>query len=591
MKNQLYEIFKSADRISEVPNLRANNKPRFQSVGGGLATIGVFILVAVQAYFQLMNYLTMQVESASRDMVYFKTEALDYRETRFVPVLYVNFSPFNTPSGMAARLEDLFYLEISLFFNIEMTDGTIYIALVSTSMVQCSQLPASVNERFYGINPTDLRQSDTPRQYIAYCVNGTDAESKLAELLSEYSTHATSKLNSTRVNIFPCDPSLSTVCSSVDDRTRTVNILMQKMKLGFPNFLVDFANSNNPAVQLPQFKLTRTFELDEKYQTYFSNEFYTVLVEDDRGFPHQRSMSKKFWEVMDQDIEDKRSGQKEEPPTSCTSEQREETSCRPYATMDFGIHLSDKQWVVRRRLKHFTEALSNIGGFYSVCMLIVTLVHKLACRTLVSVARRKLIGHTFGVKKITSGWLCCRKSGKDHGSPQGLRTNYAQYKAAKRMVEESLDVYSLVRQLCLLKALLGFMVDKTTQEQVPSCLMRIEQRKMQTEAENKPSTSALREPYNMDSGCIESLLVPFRSENHGDRLEPESAQGEPNVRKTKENDEENMFKSEQAGTRGSNNLKLAFQKAFREYLVQQCSVEEPANLSQKIQDPSKGRAY
>ena len=106
-------------------------------------------------------------------------------------------------------------------------------------------------------------------------------------------------------------------------------------------------------------------------------------------------------------------------------------------------------------------------------MLVFTLSYNLFFKKVTNVAKLDVAKTIFKLKVGSSIW-CYRKS-KTLADEKQEKQEKQDLNTALELVDECLDVYSLVRELCLLKMLLNYAVDKKTQDSVPLSLCRLRQ--------------------------------------------------------------------------------------------------------------------
>ena len=250
--------------------------------------------------------------------------------------------------------------------------------------------------------------------------------------------------------------------------------------------------------------------LDEYYYTVTNPEFQITDIEDERGFPFTTEVKHRFGDQLN--WESYVSVKQEKPINlTCTAAQRQQIlSCLPYMRTQFEQQTKFDQTLIKRQLISMTEVFSKVGGLYTTIMLFVTFIYKQVFRRVRNFAKMSLAKKVFDVKVPSRG--CCKRKDRDPEIAKQEIREIQELRASMKMVDECLDVYTLVREICLLKMLLSFAIDKQTQELIPKNLCQLKLLELKKKRKVSHDIDYLADSQKQEQK-MEGLQTPFVDSN------------------------------------------------------------------------------
>ena len=218
-------------------------------------------------------------------------------------------------------------------------------------------------------------------------------------------------------------------------------------------------------------------------------------MQDDHGFPFGTQEKDKNIEISSLVIDSQYS--LKSFPTSCTKSSLENYKCRSYARINLVPQTEFQSFVLHRRLKSLRDVVSSVGGFFTAAMLVSSFAFNILFKKISSMAKRRLYEATFSQKAATAS-LCKKKRGassQERETPANRKQERDSYRAGLQIIEESLDAGNLIRELCLLKALLGFALDEQTRLAIPSDQLKLQMIKRRVPCEPVTSMTPLSSSF------------------------------------------------------------------------------------------------
>lgn len=154
-------------------------------------------------------------------------------------------------------------------------------------------------------------------------------------------------------------------------------------------------------------------------------------------------------------------------PLKCTTAHFSNHSCNSYyAVLSFPRKEAS---ITQRKFMSFTDLLSSVGGVYSSIWLLTSLLFS---QFFSSAVNFNIVERVFSLKKGTK-WSCLKKKRRFElvGGESHLKPSEKNFQSAVEVVEECLDVYSIVRQLTVLRVLTSFLLDSKSHKLCPTTVL------------------------------------------------------------------------------------------------------------------------
>jgi hypothetical protein len=442
------------DILGRKPTLRINGRTSTQTkVGVGLTVVAVAVIILMSAdeLYQLTRRDQPRVVREERPSDYGRK--LDLIEGNQIPILFL----FSGSNPVDAK-------EVSRFATVRLTkvrysmeevgEGENMKRLVreereSMMGVTCRELMAQSSSARVFVD--DTANFDTAIEVQGVCMNATEGvrvEGKRSE--REYTT--------VEYRVYPC--SLAEGCASAEE--------MESVRVQY--------NVARPVVNLPSTQHTVEYIFGGEEQ-YFVDTFATqrrtsmmqeVQIVDERGWSRSSGGQMNFIQVWSTVGSSQRRGT--DLKVQCTKQEIEAeetngTGCRPYLV--FEMVGGGPSVVIRRLYTSAIETAAHIGGIGMIVWLVLSWVYG---RYNEAVRRDILVGKVYGIYDPTfcSPMRCMRKRRDKNCLSQGLVAAPKKVvEEAHRLLDESLDEVSIVREINVLRFLTTMLLKQEHRVVIP----------------------------------------------------------------------------------------------------------------------------
>ena len=223
MGSSIAKAFTKVDRISERPRLTARGSGRFQTIGGGIATLLILLSIAIFLFAKVRDFFQKKVTFFGRDVISRTSlEQFDFRKGRVLPILMANLWKADQPDpSLAALVDEAFYRQIEVFLVASDKKGREQDRYFVYPLLKCRDLSPDDFRRTYGLDQQTALDSETTNQWY-YCIDVDTFEKDIAKFRREANIDGSTSITVSRydLSIYPCDPNTSAICESLDEVNR-----------------------------------------------------------------------------------------------------------------------------------------------------------------------------------------------------------------------------------------------------------------------------------------------------------------------------------------------------------------------------------
>lgn len=461
--------FKKLDRLSEGPTLTVDGNSRFQTKRGATCTLLAYFVFLSAAFYMVIDFQKRKVLGSMSNTLQIAVEEydnnkMDVAKSKLMPLIkpgaFWNDKVFDPEQIYSLEFEYLFYHEhaINSGGHQEATNYT-------TKFTNCSRLSDHILRKYY--IDRSLFKID-----LYYCVDVEKIEDAHAALYRNNGykfvpplTISHSKSNTLKVKVLPCNRDLNAKCAQLNETRRdqflTGTNSADHFSIVSVMTLVNLENYENPL----RFSIVggdRAVRLTKSGGYRFATSLSPTYIKDELGFPFSKNISGSFASKTETTL----------PavggfiPLTCSeATKRDAKLCPSYYENNININ-EDKGIVklisIQRKFKTLSEVVSEIGGMYSGIWLGVSFIYSLLFE---GVGKYNIVEKMFGLKEAIICFCIKRLTRRSMGiDGSSYLVTPRVFKAAKAVIEESLDVYSLVQQLALLKLFLNFAFNKESKK-------------------------------------------------------------------------------------------------------------------------------
>ena len=460
------DLFKKMDRLSEPPSLTVKGNKRFRGKTGACCSLMAICIVLFFAIYKLWDFfqqkvMSIVIKTAQSEAVY----EINMRENRLFPI----FEPFN---------EQYFSFRMQIVNYAKSKDGKLVEYEINLPFVRCITLSNSLFDKYYKLDNQNSARILKNMRDLNYCIDAEYLEDELAKVQEQYQLEKISDVvlrvtvdasfskDSGRfvIGVFPCNSDKHATCASLTEAEKTK--AMQSSSFGgriqYIEPLVNPENTTSP-VQYSQIANSKMFFPKANESLYVQDAYQVNYIEDERGFPFSKKRAARY---VTKSMTDSFS-LSEAVPLKCTTAQFSNNSCNPYYAV-MSIPRKEAS-ITQRKFMSFTDLLSSVGGFYSSIWLMTSLLFS---QFFSSAVNFNIVERVFSLKKGTK-WSCLKKKRRFElvGGENHLKPSEKNFQSAVEVVEECLDIYSLVRQLTVLRVLTSFLLDSKSQKLCPTTVL------------------------------------------------------------------------------------------------------------------------
>ena len=475
------------DRLSHSPGLTVKGSPRFNTVSGAFFTMLAYITVGVYALLQVLEFSSFDLHGSISSNIRVKSNPpVDFKTHRILPII----TSLNTTFSANDLLK---YYSAQLVVNLgEKDKQEKRVTGVLTAMyVPCDTLSQDYLRMYY---PSEMIKDPLLTSILnrTLCADVASFDKNFEDwkVNNDLSEDLYPRLNSTgsyQVRILPCVETGRNKCANPRDRFSPIdkNAYRNKdMALTVGNFdpSVQIENFSKPVQNHELLNEKTLYAKDDETITY-QQHIVVTYIEDEFGFPMKGRNRTSYVNRYNSNSFSKDTS----IPSFCKQSEVDtfSTSCPPYFILDTKQNPKKIVEVLQRKYVTPIEVLSNIGGFYTAIWLAFTILYSLLFSKYV---KFNMVEQMFGFQRH-SRLNCCKKSKFRFTATESavFHPTAANYKSALKVLDDCLDVYSLVRQLTLLRMLLDFVLEPKAKELGPSTALSqhaIEEEKVRAEKEN-----------------------------------------------------------------------------------------------------------
>lgn len=517
----LAEYIEKADNLSELTCLKSKKKWRYVSVIGGLLSLAAYTGVFVYAGGMFKQYLQFNIVSyIERSGITTEEDLLmDPWKSEILPIIDQNIK--NPYPNFGA-----FHIVVRFRHNLKGTRRK-YISL-NSEMVQCSKLS---NSEFYETYGYANNATSTINHTRSLCVNKTDIDTRFRENDEIYGLEK--KIYRLNVEVWPCDPELKSECRELNESNRNQILDRSDLQFNFLRHSLDFTDKE------PFKKVAFSKELfhpsveASKGITYSTKKFE---IKDEIDFASARGkQTQSFLYSLESGIRKEQNFVNKVPQLSCTLEQRENKSCNAYYSLNiFGPSFGKPKTIVTRKYMNFFGVVAQIGGFYSALWGVLSFLYRMVFKVILEKDNHKLAARVFKAGRPKT--VCCRKR------TQTENLEVEKSFAARELVDEALDVRSVIRQYCVLKALLSLVLNDQDRSLAIDCTLAqsMAQIRKQKEEKKKKTTNKIEDAsHDQDKNSIDYSADQSREISFGVDIDTgliQKSELDPGLETMKEND-------------------------------------------------------
>lgn len=524
------------------------------------------MLFAVAATFMVLNFLKRQVLGSMTNNLQISAEEyelnkLEIAKTKLMPLLKIGTSF----TAKDFDIEQLFSLEFEFVHFPEVPMSKSYFEL-RAKFIKCSNLSDDLLQKYY---------IDKNLFHVLgyYCVDLAKLEKDLLKIYQDNNYQLAPPLkishfwrDSMFIKIYPCNPDQNSKCGKVTEAQRDEALKNHDFSIALASFstLVNLEDYANP-LKFRGVRVEKVLDLRKDSSIHVNSSILPTYIKDEFDFPFSSNTSGTF----SSDVKSVRENKNKNIPLSCTDNFRQLFDCPFY--YENRINVNERDDVIKinrieRKFKTLSELVSSIGGLYSGIWLGITLFYSLLFE---GIGNQKITEKIFGLKESISCMYKKTLRLKSKGI-DGKRylVSPRVFKAARTVIDETLDVYSLVQQLTLLKMLLCFAFNDRPQTSGPSSALQLKlaEKTDADEKDDQDQSSSFEQKDDQDTNPSPHDNIFFK-ENPFEYKEPPNnlSNDESSPNKTQEQTKENPIIKLMQVDSGNPDLRELFQIAISNY--------------------------
>lgn len=461
-------IVRELDIMSPTPAFNVSGRDRIQSKTGGVFVILSFMTLVAYIAFVIWDYFRFQLESATQlQSNASRPPSVDLEKNHLLPVV----SLINTLTGEYIPPEnyrDYFdmYLEMDRTSQTTGQNG-----LQSLNLVPCSTLKKDYYDSLF----KDLQfEDDEAKVFLDYglCVDptGNKVNTTVEGFLNRKNTV------SAKLRLYPCSETRSQVCQNRSPAETFELLNGLKVIVGFIIPEIDVYNFRKPLVY--SLHMEHYYYLKDTLTTHIELPLQHIFLTDNHGPMLTKENATKAIRFGE---EKERTTARSPPNVKCSDDDLK--NCKEY--MILTIYSSTSELQIVRRYKAILDVLGTVGGLKEIILIFFALLFRIVYG---KSHQQDIVKYVYGVEvaENKNGWCKKKKesiedkykvevisnpvvNGQDQdpdhkksASPlEASRILLSESMADKafKSIEESLDVFSLVKELNKIKLLLPFILN------------------------------------------------------------------------------------------------------------------------------------
>lgn len=463
----------SLDKFATPVNLTVGKKNGQPTVSGGVATIVYFfstVFILVQVIISYMDTKSPTLNKAD----YFLSEypEIDLVENKLLPVFMLWYGPMVSFPGHPD------YNERAIMKRETYNEGTKYSHEIETALVDC-QLIMDQTDYFTGVKMTqgmiqDIRTSGR-------CIDIRNQT--LRKYLTVYGDSASKADAIGTLKIFFEFNELKELRNVTDPNTDPA-LYYNSVKIGHIHSipqLNEYTNITSYLLTLDDYNVTNNSV------TRFRHPINKVQIDNDHGWPSTKSTAKVFYERE-----------------KSVSAQIVPDIAPNKLVFDYRIEASNKVIVITRNFETLLNSVGNFGGIREIILAIITLLYNLFNRAANSVLANEIFGidkhwrlhknlsvpstkakpaQSF-FQKMMDSIKCCTV---EYSNPVYVE----KMAAARGLLEESLDVKTLIQKLNMVSFLVKMYLNPVEEALVQAGCLVIHQKQKNEESSKDPMDQIL----------------------------------------------------------------------------------------------------
>ena len=443
--------FKALDRLSESPTLTVRGWNRYRTKTGAIISLVAYFFVVLYVTFEIWGLFMANVKTTSSKNFHLSSKVgIDVQSSKLLPI--VSAIQSEDPSILPIPLFDIFNVRIRFMFSGFRANSKDKIQPVDVYFRPCSELQKADFDKYYTSTLEAEAQSMLPK---LYCVDIPTLEQKIKDSSKKFGLNSSSvPVFSDDVgyilDIFPCNPAVGAKCKTLTDPERkklfagkyAVAISTLEPSVNSNDFSepVKYSILNTNKKIFPQ--TTFTLEYEEEMMVNYINDQsqFSSSASEKMRYVTKASKFEYFYEAP--------------VPITCAVATIDNNTCKPYSRIIVAPNTRNEASETLRKFKTIIETASNIGGFYTAVWATLTVTYALI---LPKLGKKEL------VKDIFIGGNEKKGDTTKIRDPEHILEENRKL-AAVKVLDECLDVYTLVRQFMLLRVLLDYLLDPRSQK-------------------------------------------------------------------------------------------------------------------------------